>query len=188
MNGTDQQLKTAGGRRLKTFADLDDKEAFEAIVRGHGPRLYRYTRRRLANEFDVADVVQATFVGAWRQLSSYRGDASLGNWLFAICANKITDTYRASRAQASDEILLTMPSLDGGCDPFIVVSNVTFLAELQTALAELPARQHASWVLREVESRTFAEIGEALGTSPDAARGHHCRATAALRIRMEPWR
>ena len=85
MNGTDQQLKTAGGRRLKTFADLDDREAFEAIVRGQGPRLYRHTRRMLANEFDVADVVQATFVGAWRQLGSYRGDASLGNWLFAIC-------------------------------------------------------------------------------------------------------
>ena len=143
----------------------------------------------LANDDDVADVVQETFVAAWRQLGSFRGGSFLQTWLFSICARKVVDTYRVKRAQPIDDMLLhVLPATSVGTDPFTAASTTEFLAALEEALAELPPRQRASWVLREVEEMTFPQVGEVLGLSPDTARGHHFRATRTLRERLTTWR
>lgn len=188
MIGIGQQPDVDGDDVLMGMAGLGDRAAFETIVHRQGPRLYRYARRMLANESDAADVVQATLLSAWEQLGSYRGEASPRNWLFAICSIEITDAYRATRTQTTDDALRDRTGGERGRDPFTVASNSAFLTELEAALGDLPPRQRAAWVLREVEAMTFAEVGEILGTSPDAARGHHCRATATLRTRMTPSR
>lgn len=182
-------LADAGDAFLLSAVALGDREAFEVVVRRYGPPLFRYARRMLANHDDVADVVQDTFVAAWRQLKSFRGTSSLQTWLFAICSRKIVDTYRVKHAQPIDDRLLdALPASSKGTDPFVAASNTAFLAALEAALGELPPRQRASWVLREIESMTFPQIGEVLRLSPDAARGHHFRATSTLRNRLARWR
>lgn len=182
------KIAQAGDQALLSAATLGDREAFEVIVHRHGPALHRYARRLVANEADAADVVQATFIAAWRQLATFQGKSSLKTWLFSICSHKITDNYRIKRAQPIDDQLMeAMPSSQRSDDPFTAASNAAFLAALESALAELPYRQRASWVLREIESMTFPEVGMALDMSPDAARGHHFRATATLRARLERW-
>lgn len=182
-------LRTAGDGYLASAAALGDRAAFEILVHRHGPALFGYARRMLANENDVADVVQDTFVAAWRQLDAYRGGSALRTWLTAICARKVVDTYRVKRAQPLDDQLLeAYPATDIASDPFASASTTAFLAALEAALAELPPRQRASWVLREINEMSFPQIGDALGLSPDGARGHHFRATATLRHRLERWR
>jgi RNA polymerase sigma-70 factor (ECF subfamily) len=185
---TDSDLGEVPDDVLCTAASLGDREAFEAIVSRHGPPLYRYGRRMLSTEADVADVVQETFVAAWRQLASFRGTSSLRTWLFAICSRKIVDSRRIRRAQPIDDRLLeALPDDAGLSDPFAAASNSALLSALEQALAELPARQRAAWIMHEIELMTFPEIGEALSLSPDAARGHHYRATATLRLRLRRW-
>jgi RNA polymerase sigma-70 factor (ECF subfamily) len=185
---TETGLADAPDDVLRTAAILGDREAFEVIVSRYGPQLYRYGRRMLSTESDVADVVQETFVGAWRQLESFRGASSLRTWLFAICWRKIVDTRRVKRAQPiDDQLLLALPSATAVSDPFSAASNAAFLGALDAALAELPARQRATWVMREVELMTFPEIAEVLQLSSDGVRGHHHRATATLRIRLRRW-
>ena len=103
-------LAEAGDKFLAGAAALGDRAAFEVVVHRYGPRLFRYARRMLANDHDVADVVQETFVAAWRQLGSFRGGSSLQTWLFAICARKVVDTYRVKRAQPIDDMLLASRS------------------------------------------------------------------------------
>ncbi len=181
------ELTDAGDDALLRAAALDDRVAFEVLVHRHGPALHRYARRMLSNEADVADAVQDTFVAAWRRLDAFTGGSTVKTWLFAICSHKVVDTYRVKRAQPIDDRLLeALPATSG--DPFAGVSNTHFLAALEEALAELPPRQRGAWVLREIESMTFPEIGEVLRLSADAARGHHFRATATLRDRLERWR
>ena len=185
---TETGLADAPDDVLRTAAILGDREAFEVIVARYGPQLYRYGRRMLRTESDVADVVQETFVAAWRQLGAFRGASSLRTWLFAICSRKIVDTRRIKRAQPIDDRLLeALPSTATVSDPFTAASNAAFLGALEQALAELPARQRATWVMREVELMTFPEIAQVLQLSPDGARGHHHRATATLRIRLRRW-
>jgi RNA polymerase sigma-70 factor (ECF subfamily) len=182
-------LRAAGDGYLASASALGDREAFETLVHRYGPSLFRYARRMLADESDVADVVQDTFVAAWRQLDAYRGGSSLQTWLTAICARKVVDNYRGKRAQPIDDQLLeAFPATDMGSDPFASASTAAFLAALEEALTELPPRQRASWVLREMDEMTFPQIGAVLGLSQDAARGHHFRATATLRHRLKRWR
>jgi RNA polymerase sigma-70 factor (ECF subfamily) len=180
-------LDDAGDAALASAAALGDLAAFEVVVHRYGPMLYRYARRMVANEHDVADVVQETFVAAWRQLGTFRGNSSLKTWLFSICARKIVDNYRVKRAQPIDDLALqALPA--SGPDPFASASTAEFLAALELALDELPPRQRAAWVLKEVEEMTFPQIGDILGLTPDTARGHHFRATRTLRERLRRWK
>jgi RNA polymerase sigma-70 factor (ECF subfamily) len=185
---SDGSLRDASDEALRAAAALGDREAFDVIVTRYGPVLYRYGRRMLSVEADVADVVQDTFVAAWRQIAAFRGASSLRTWLFAICYRKIVDTYRIKRAQpVEDWVLEPTASETSATDPFAAVSNAEFLAALEEALGELPARQRAAWMMREIEKMTFPEIGEVLQLSPDSVRGHHHRATKTLRILLRRW-
>lgn len=185
---TDSDLDDVPDEVLCTAAALGDREAFEVIVARYGPPLYRYGRRMLSTEADVADVVQETFVAVWRQLGSFRGTSSLRTWIFAICSRKIVDSRRVRRAESIDDRLLEALPEDANLgDPFAAASNAAFLTALDEALAELPARQRATWVMHDIELMSFPEIGAALTLTPDAVRGHHHRATATLRLRLRRW-
>lgn len=175
-------------RLLVDAGALGDREAFETLVLRHRPALHRYARRMLRDAGDVEDVVQDTFVAAWRQLTSFRGESSVQTWFFAICSRKIADTHRLKRAQpVDDQFLEPLRASARGGDPFLSASNAHFMSALEAALAELPSRQRATWVLREIEAMSFVDIGAVLTLSPDGARGHHRRARATLGARLTRW-
>ena len=77
-------------------AILGDREAFESLVHYYGPALHRYARRMLADEGDILEVVQDTFVAAWRRLDSFRGESSMRTWLFR-------DLFPKDRGQLSNQ-------------------------------------------------------------------------------------
>ena len=176
-----------GDRTLAAAAALGDRAAFETIVHRYGPLLYGYVRRMIGDYSTVDDVVQETLVAAWRQIEGYRGDASLKTWLFRICDRKVIDSHRLRYAEPIDDRLLDPVDASADSDPAVVLSNTEFLAALERALAELPVRQRACWVLREIDGLTFPEIGVTLKLSPGAARGHHHRAQRTLQQRMQRW-
>jgi RNA polymerase sigma-70 factor (ECF subfamily) len=175
-------------RELAAAAAAGSIEAFEELVRRHGPALYRYARRMTRDADAVNDIVQETFVAAWRQIGNFRGDSAVLTWLFAICARKVTDSHRVKRAIPIDDRLIEPVSQDAGASPFTFASNSAFLDAMEEALAELPPRQRAVWMLREIEMLTFPEVGNILNLSPDAARGHHHRARVTLQQRLQQWR
>ncbi|PTR28669.1 RNA polymerase sigma-70 factor (ECF subfamily) [Rhodococcus sp. OK519] len=163
-------------------------DTFAAFVDRYGPELRRFCRPLAPDEDTAEDVVQETFIAAWNQLASFRGEASIRTWLFAICTRKIFDLHRRRRPDmVDDEILDTLPDRRDR-EPAAMASNNAFMKALDGALWQLPPRQRASWVMREVESMTFPEIGRLLGLSPDAARGQHRRAAASLAVLLEEWR
>lgn len=177
-----------GDRTLAAAAAMGDRDAFEVLILRHGPALHRYTRRMLADDDTVADITQETFITAWQHINGFRGESSLRTWLFAICARKIADSKRVKRAQPIDDRLIEPADTDPARDPVVFASTTAFLAALDTALAELPMRQRAAWILREIEALTFAQIGVILNLTPDAVRGHHHRARTTLQQRMARWR
>lgn len=178
----------ADDRVLAAAGRAGDVAAFEELVRRHGPAIFRYARRMVSDADAVNDVVQETFVAAWRQIANFRGDSSVRTWLFAICARKVVDSHRVKRALPIDDRLIEPASNDRSSDPFAAASNNEFLDALELALGELPPRQRAVWLLREVERLTFPQIATILGVSPDGARGHHHRARTTLQQRLVQWR
>ena len=175
-------------RVLAAAAKAGDEGAFEELVRRHGAALYRYARRMTGDSDAVNDIVQETFVAAWRQMANFRAESSVRTWLFAICARKVVDSHRVKKAIPIDDRLIEPASADRGSDPFAAASNSAFIEAMELALGELPPRQRAVWLLREVEQLTFPQIGTILDLSPDGARGHHHRARATLQQRLVQWR
>ena len=129
-----------GDRTLAAAAGLGDRAAFETIVLRYGPALYGYVRRMIRDQNAVDDVVQETFVAAWRQIDGYRGEATLKTWLFRICERKVSDSRRLRYAEPIDDRLLDPVDPAARADPSIVAMNTEFLTALERALTTLSAR------------------------------------------------
>lgn len=182
-----QEFIAASDSVLVNAAALGERDAFEAIVLRYGPEVLRYARNMLSDAGAAEEVTQDAFLAAWKGLDSFRGDSSLRTWLFTLASHKVVDhRRRRSITPAQDWIFDTTPAPITD-DPEIQVSNTDFMTELSAALAELPYRQRAAWLLREVDGMTHAEIGRILVITPSAVRGHLVRARANLSERMAAW-
>jgi RNA polymerase sigma-70 factor, ECF subfamily len=181
-----------GDEVLARRAGLGDRDAFAVIVVRHGPALYRYAARLVDNPADAQDAVQEAFIGAWKGLSGYRGDAGLRTWLFTLARRKASP--RATRFPASgsrphvnlDDVADTLA--DRGADPATQHSHSALLAALDAALRTLPERQRSAWILKQVEDLTYAQIAVVLDVSPDVVRGLLQRARTGLAIILKEWR
>lgn len=172
---------------LARDAALGDRHAFEVLLQRHGPALHRYALRACATAADAEDVVQETFVAAWRGLSRWDGRASVKTWLFAIAARKVADTGRRRHAvPIDDQLLEPIPSEESGPDE--QASERELVRAVEAALDELPYNQRACWVLIEVEGMSQAEVATVLEMTPDAVRGTIFRARRNLTERMARWR
>src|SRR5690348_14615074 len=82
-------------RRLVADVLRKDRKATADFVARHADAVFAYVRRRAWPRMDVTeDLVQETFLAAWQNLPSYRGDSCLRNWLLGIARHKVEDYYR----------------------------------------------------------------------------------------------
>jgi RNA polymerase sigma-70 factor (ECF subfamily) len=174
---------------LARRAGLGDRSSFAEIFERHGAALYRYAVRMLNGDHQSAeDAVQETMTKAWLKLDRFRGDSSLRTWLFRLVANECIDSLRRRRPIAVGDDLISVLSREAAPGPHDVASVLELQEALDKALLELPWRQRAAWMLREVEDLSYAEIAEVLDTSLAVVRGQLHRARATLAIRMAQWR
>lgn len=178
---TDEQLATA--------AALGDRDAFAQIVLRCAPGMNRYALGMLDADFQAAeDAVQEALAKAWVALPNFRGQSSLQTWLFRITANEVLAARRRRRPlSVDDELLSTVPARRDQ-DPEQVATARELREALHQALAELPWRQRAAWLLREVEDMPYAQIAKVLDTNETVVRGQLHRARRTLSVRMQQWR
>jgi RNA polymerase sigma factor (sigma-70 family) len=134
---------------------------FQVLIDEHRVDVYRFLRASVGAH-DADDCFQETFIAALRAYPRLRTDSNLRGWLFTIAHRKALDSHRARnrRPIPVDELPATVgePLLNGG-EP-----------ELWRAVSELPAKQRAAVLLRFAGDLAYREIGEATGTSEEAAR------------------
>lgn len=75
-----------------------------AWVAEYSDALYRYAAQRLKDKDDAADMVQETFLSAWRSVAQYNGEASVKTWLFTILKNKLIDHYRKAASRQTESL------------------------------------------------------------------------------------
>lgn len=178
----------ASDRVLIGAAALGEADAFEAIVQRYGPDVFRYARNMLSDVGAAEEVTQDAFVAAWKGLDNFRGDSALRTWLFSLVSHKVIDHRRRRSVPPAEDWVFERRSTGHGSDPEADATNESFMTELGVALAELPYRQRACWLLREVEGMTHPEIGEVMSLSAGAVRGQLTRARATLSERLAAWR
>lgn len=172
---------------LVSAAALGDTDAFEQIVARYGPEMFRYARNMLSDHGAAEEVVQDAFVAAWKGLDTFRGDSKLRTWLFSMVSHKVVDHRRRRSIPPAEDWVFERHSTDGSLDPEQRASNDDFMRDLGRALSELPYRQRACWLLREVEGMTHPEIGQIMTLSAGAVRGQLQRARATLSERLAAW-
>jgi len=163
-----------------------DTVAFEVLVRRHGPLMRAYAARMLGSTYESDDVVQETFVTAWRRLGELENGAAVKSWLIRILSRRCIDRIRA-RHEHDDVTELDVPTQQKD-DPGHLAEVRTASAALGRALDGLPELQRRCWVLREVGQYSYDDIATELGIPASTVRGQLARARKNLLEAMEDWR
>ena len=167
-----------------------DEEAFGALVRQHSRRLFQVAFKITGNEQDAEDVVQESFLRAYRQLRRFEARANFSTWLYRIAVNCAVDLMRASRAQRRtdplDETAGGHPA--DGPGPGRLAYSAEIQRSVEAALEELTTVERAAFVLRHCEGRSIKEICRILDVRTSAAKHGVFRAVRKLRTRLAPLR
>ena len=152
--------------RLAQRASEGDQRAFAAIYDRYGDRLYRFCLAIVGNSQDAQDALQNTMVKVLRALPGEKRQIKLKPWLYRIAHNESVELLR--RRRGTEEL---DPELAGQGSGLAEEAELRErLRRLIADMEELPERQRATLVMRELAGLGFAEIGAALGTTPATAR------------------
>ena len=174
-------------------AQSGDGDAFRTLVERHSRSVFRLAYRMTGNEQDAEDVVQETFLRAFKQLNHYESRSSFSTWLYRIASNYSLDLIRMrkrhddKRENDSEE---GRSVLDTVAEPSPAQDRLVFGRQVQqrvsAAMDELSDLERSAFVLRHFEGLSIEEIGGMLGTSLNATKHSIFRAVQKLRRRLEP--
>ena len=174
------------------LARQGDSEAFRTLVERHSRRAFQLAYRITGNEQDAEDVVQESFIRAYRQLGRFEARAHFGTWLHRIVANCSVDLIRTRRSRYDHA---STDALDPSDQPQTEAPNPERLAAsaqiqqtVAAAMTELSPLERAAFTLRHYEGRSIAEIGKTLGLGTSATKHSVFRAVRKLRAALEPLR
>jgi RNA polymerase sigma-70 factor (ECF subfamily) len=185
-----------------TAARVGDESAFASLVEPHRRELQVHCYRMLGSLDDAEDLVQETFLRAWRARDGFEGRSSVRAWLYRIATNACLDalerrprTPAATRAAADvpwlqpypDRLLEGIAPSDDEPDAVVVAKETIELAFL-VAIQHLPPRQRAVLILRDVLAWSAKETAALLAISVAAANSALQRARAALKEHLPPQR
>lgn len=162
-------------------------DAFEALVKEHEKLVYNLALRMVHSPEDAADMTQETFIKAFRNLKSFKGDSKFSVWLYRIAANVCTDFLRSkSRHQTlsltveddGGETVLSVPD-ESGTPEDKLMQSLTREA-VQRGLNALPEDCRTVLLLREINGLSYSEIAEALELEEGTVKSRIFRARKKL--------
>jgi RNA polymerase sigma-70 factor (ECF subfamily) len=169
-----------------------DRAAFDRLVERHLPHVWRVAYRVVRHREDAEDVVQETFLAAWRSLGEFRGDAALSTWLHRIAVTRALHHVerageRMRRASRSIDDGPEPPPPSGGVpdSPLRRLEAKELLERLSRCLESLPPAWRAVLALRDGESMEYEGIAAALGIALGTVRSRLARARLSLKRCVE---
>jgi RNA polymerase sigma-70 factor, ECF subfamily len=173
---------------------VHDAGAFRAIMQKHNRRLYRIARGILRNNADAEDAVQDTYVSAFTNLASYRGESSLATWLSRIAMNEALGRLRRRRATVdfaapdstrSEAEIIEFPLSTPNDDPERTMAQRQILELVERAIDNLPASFRLVFVTRVIEGMSVEETSELLGIRPETVKTRLHRARQLVREQLD---
>jgi RNA polymerase sigma-70 factor (ECF subfamily) len=156
-----------------------DERAAGELVRRHARVLGRFLAGAGASEADLDDLVQETFIRAFRAIATFRGQCQFRTWLLAIGGNALKDLGR--RAARRRVVPLDEQLHAHGGDPQELAEASETEAQLKRGLERLPRMQREVFLMRAQQGLEYEEIAAALDTTPGAARVHYHHAVKRLK-------
>ena len=165
---------------LITAALGGDVESFERLIRTYSRTLFAVAFAVLQDAGEAEDVVQETFVRAWKKRARMRDPAKFPAWLTTVARNRACDVLRRRRTVPLEadgpEIADTQTP-----GPDEQMEGETMQMNVRTALADLPEQHRTALTLRYLEGMDYTGIEQTMGLSNGALRGILGRALATMR-------
>jgi RNA polymerase sigma-70 factor (ECF subfamily) len=162
-----------------------DAGAFEELYRQHAGRLYSLVLRMAGSAHEAEDLLQEVFLQAHRKLASFRGESSLGTWLYRLGMNYCLDYLRGKQArmgratESLEEEGILEPAV-----PAPVVPTAISRMDLERAIARLPQGCRAAFLLHDVEGFEHHEVAAMLGVSEGTSKSQVHKARMKLRAML----
>ena len=171
------------------LAQNGDEEAFRLLVERHSRSVYRLAYRMTGRPQDAEDVVQDTFIRAFRQLGRFEARSNFATWLYRIGFNCAIDYMRARPHRESNEEPATLDAM-GGAGSGPTAHDLVYAGEInsrvQTALEDLSPKERAAFIMRHYHGCSIDEMGEALDMKTNATKHSIFRAVRKMRVALEP--
>lgn len=165
---------------------------FDTLYRDHVDLVYRYAHRLCGEMESAKDLVQETFLSAYRGFNRFRGDARISTWLYTIASRACIRMRRKRKGQPERELSLDelVPTSDGefhlqipvdGLTPEEALENKELREALDQAIQKLPSKYRMTLVLRDMEGLSAKEVGIVMGANERAVKSRLHRARLFVR-------
>ena len=170
-----------------------DSDAFQGLMERHGRAVYRLAHRMTGSPQDAEDVVQETFLRAYRQLGRFESRANFSTWLHRIAVNCSIDLIRSRRHHEAGHESADLEHFEAIAEdrvdhsPERLMLSTEVQERVSSAMAGLSAMERAAFVLRHFEGQSIEDISRALGLKANAAKHSIFRAVRKMRLALEPF-
>jgi RNA polymerase sigma-70 factor, ECF subfamily len=167
-----------------------DKAAFARLVDQNSQHIYHLGLKMTGNPQDAEDVLQETFIKAYKHIESFEGRSKISTWLYRIAVNEALMLIRKRKdgithidagVQTDKGDILPKQIVDWCCLPEKELMSTETRAHLQKAVMTLSAANRAAFLLRDVQGLSTRETAEALDISESAVKVRLMRARMGLR-------
>lgn len=174
---------------LLLIRDPDTKhQAFEGIVRNFQKPLYFHIRRIVIAHADTDDVLQNTFLKAWRYIDKFRAESSLKTWLYRIATNEALSFLNKQKKQFHEAVEDINNDLRHSLNQSQYIAGDEIQIRLQAAILRLPDRQRLVFNMRYFDDLKYDEMAKMLEVSVGALKAsyHHAVKKIEKYIKEDP--
>lgn len=155
-------------------------EGFTIMMDTYKERIYWYVRRLVISHEDAEDVLQETFLNAYRFIDSFRGHSGIYTWLYKIAGNECVALFRRNKKKdiKTEEISLDLINklVSGEME-----NSEAILIKFQEAILRLPEKQRMVFNLRYYDELSYEEMSEVLGSSVNTLKTNYHYATEKIK-------
>ncbi len=185
-------IATPSKRKGRSFKPSISPKTFDTLYRDHVDLMYRFANRLCGETESAKDLVQETFLNAYRGFKNFRGEAQISTWLYSIASRACLRMRRRRKGEPERELSLDefVPSSQGefrlqipveGLSPEEVLQNKELRQALDNAINKLPKKYKMVLVLRDMEGLSAKEVGAIIGLNERAVKSRLHRARLFVR-------
>lgn len=151
------------------------EKAFGELIRLHQEPLYWHIRKMVSSHDDADDLLQTTFIKAWKNIAKFRGDSKLKTWLFRIATNECLSFLNRQKRRAYTDVADIQDHLDHSTSSVDTLTGEDIQAKLRAAIDTLPDKQKLVFNMKYFEELKYQEIQEIVGGSIGSLKAsfHH---------------
>lgn len=155
-------------------------KGFTLLMERYKERIYWYIRRLVINHEDAEDVLQETFINAYRYAGSFNGKSKIYTWLYKIATNECIAFFRRSKKTDSKMVEISQ-QLENQFSETGAETSETILLKFQEAIQLLPEKQRIVFNLRYYDELSYEEMEEITGSSAGTLKTNYHYATEKVK-------